>query len=238
MSSLFQIKKLEGAKNYDIWRTQCYNVLMQKDQYKPIKAKGVKPSNITDEQWEKMDNLAMSTIMLTVVDSLVVGIRDEPTAWRMWQRLEDTYAKKSATGKAYWLKKLVGLHMKEGTPMSTHIIEFNSIFSQVINQGLKLDDELKATLILCSLPESWDTFRTSTSNSNPILLFADVESALLQEEMNRKNNAVGKSNALNTRSRSKTRGKDKERERSKSRSKKDLVCNYCGKKGHVEKKCF
>ena len=122
--------------------------------------------------------------------------------------------------------------------MSTHIIEFNSVFSQVINQGLKLDDELKATLILCSLPESWDTFRTSTSNSNAILLFADVESALLQEEMNRKNNAVGKSNALNARSRSKTRGKDTERERSKSRSKKDLVCNYCGKKEHVEKRCF
>ena len=78
------------------------------------------------------------------------------------------------------------LRMKEGTSMSVHLNEFNSIFSQLTNQKFDIDDEFKATFMLCTLPESWDTFRTALSNSNAILLFIDVESALLTEEMNRK----------------------------------------------------
>ena len=65
-SSLLQIKKLEGSRNYDVWQTQCYNVLLQKKQHVPIKTKGVKPALVTDEEWEAMDELAMSTIMLSV----------------------------------------------------------------------------------------------------------------------------------------------------------------------------
>ena len=178
-SSLLHIRKLEGAKNYDIWRTQVYNVLLQKSQHLPIREKGVKPSAISDEQWLNIDELMCSTLMLSVVDSLLPGIRDMPNAWAMWQRLENTYSQKSATGKVYWLKKLTSLEMKEGTSVSAHINEFKSIFSQVLAQGLKLDEEVQAVILLGSLPESWDTFRTATSNSNPLLNVADVEGAIL-----------------------------------------------------------
>ena len=111
-SSLLYIRKLEGAKNYDIWRTQAYNVLLQKSQHLPIREKGVTPSAISDEQWLNIDELTRSTLMLSVVDSLLPGIRDMPNAWAMWQRLENTYSQKSATGKVYWLKKLTSLEMK------------------------------------------------------------------------------------------------------------------------------
>ena len=56
-SSLLQIKKLEGSRNYDVWQTQCYNVLLQKKQHVPIKSKGVKPALVTDEEWEAMYEL-------------------------------------------------------------------------------------------------------------------------------------------------------------------------------------
>ena len=91
-ASLLQIKKLEGAKNSDIWQTQCYNVLLQKKQHKPIKEKGVRPNTITPEAWEEMDELARSTIMLSVADSLLFSIRDEQTSWKMWTRLQELYA--------------------------------------------------------------------------------------------------------------------------------------------------
>lgn len=75
----------------------------------------------------------------------------------------------------------------------------NSIIKQLANQKFNIDDEFKATFLLYTLPESWDIFRTALSNSNPILVYADVESQLLMEEMNRKNNASSKSStALNT----------------------------------------
>ena len=45
--------------------------------------------------------------------------------------------------------------------------------------------------LLVTLPESWDTFRTAISNSVPAgeLTNSNVESSLLTEEVNQKNNA-------------------------------------------------
>ena len=79
------------------------------------------------------------------------------------------------------------LRMKDGTPMSTHLSEFNSIFSQLVALQFIIDDEFKATFLLCTLPESWDTFKTTMSKLNVMLLYADVESSLLMEEMSRQN---------------------------------------------------
>ncbi|KAH7289383.1 hypothetical protein KP509_31G072500 [Ceratopteris richardii] len=81
--SLLYIKKLEGAHNYANWKKQCYNVMLQKKQAKPIKTQGVKPENMTAEEWEEVDELARSTIMLSVSDSLLFNIENEDTAWGM-----------------------------------------------------------------------------------------------------------------------------------------------------------
>ena len=122
--------------------------------------------------------------------------------------------------------------------MSTHLSEFNSIFSQLVALKFIIDDEFKATFLLCTLPESWDTFRTAMSNSNAMLLYADVESSLLVEEMSRQNNASNKSSsALHMRGRSQQRGKSDSYGRSKSCGK-DVECHHCGKKGHFKRDCF
>ena len=73
-SSLLHIRKLEGAHNFAIWQKLCYNVLLQKKYAKPIKEKGVKPESMSKEEWEEMDELARSTIMLSVSESLLFNL--------------------------------------------------------------------------------------------------------------------------------------------------------------------
>ena len=76
-----------------------------------------------------------------------------------------------------------------------------------------MDEEFKATFLLCTLSESWDIFKTAMSNSNAMLLYDDVESTLFMEEMNRQNNASNKSSsALHTRGRSQQKGKSNSRD--------------------------
>ena len=48
--SSFNIEKLEGNANFSYWKEQCYNVLIQKKQVKPIKTKGVKPLDMSEEE--------------------------------------------------------------------------------------------------------------------------------------------------------------------------------------------
>ena len=50
-------------------------------------------------------------------------------------------------------------------------------------QRMNLDDEMKAIFLLCSLPNSWDTFCMAVSNSAPNgnLVYNNITGALLSE---------------------------------------------------------
>ena len=79
--------------------------------------------------------------------------------------------------------------MKDGVSMSTHLNEFNSVFDQLKGKGIQLNDSLKALFLLITLPDSWDTFWTTLSDTAIVdgLSSAMFESSLLTKEVNKKN---------------------------------------------------
>ena len=109
---------------------------------------------------------------------------------------------------------MVDLKRKDGTSMSNHLNEFNSMFNQVSEQGIELNDSLKALFLLITLPNSWDTFCTivSTNAAADGLSSVTMEASLLIEEVNWKNNEALKSgSALVVHGQSIDRNKGKER---------------------------
>ena len=142
-SSLFNIEKLDGT-NFPFWKEQIYNVLVQKKQVKPLKLQGIKLKGMSAGDWDEMDELARSTIMLTLSKSVYFNVKEMKTSYELWQKLCDLYEQKSAASQVYWLKQLVDLKMKDGTPMSSHLNEFNTIFSQLSAQEVEFEDSVKA----------------------------------------------------------------------------------------------
>ena len=192
--------------------------------------------------WDEMDELARSTIMLTLSKSVYFNVKEMKTSYELWQKLCDMYGQKSAASQVYWLKQLVDLKMKDETPMSSHLNEFNTIFSQLSAQEVEFADSVKTLFLLITLPESWDTFRTAISNSTPAsgLTSASEESSLLTEEVNKKNmDSTHGGNGLYVRGRSKERSKsdDKGKGCSKSCGCSNIECYHCHKKGHMKKDC-
>ena len=55
--------------------------------------------------------------------------------------------------------------MSEGGSLAGHINEFNMITSQLSSVGINFKDEIKALVLMSSLPESWDTFVAAISSS-------------------------------------------------------------------------
>ncbi|KAI5083625.1 hypothetical protein GOP47_0003368, partial [Adiantum capillus-veneris] len=242
-TALYNIKKLDGT-NFPLWKKQIWHVLVQKKQIKPINLKGIKPEDMDEDEWSEMDELALSTIMLTLAESVYFNVADEMSAYQAWLKLSNLYEKKSAASQVYWLKKHVDLKIKEGTPMSDHLNEFNTIYSQLSAQGVKFDEPVRAMFLLITLPESWDTFRTNLSNSTPPdgLNIAGVEGSLLTEETNRKTMDKGKGTPLVVKGRTKEKYKGGKRNQSRSKSrnakgKSDIECYHCGKKGHMKRDC-
>ncbi|MCO5599011.1 hypothetical protein L7F22_053110 [Adiantum nelumboides] len=106
---------------------QC---LGTKKQAKPICLVGLKLEDMDMDDWIELDELARSTIMLTLHKSIYFNVKDTKGAYGVWQALGNLYEKKSAASKVFWHKKLIDLHKKETTPMPTHLNEFKTILSR------------------------------------------------------------------------------------------------------------
>ena len=144
------------------------------------------------------------------------------------------------------MKRLFNMQISEDGYVANHLNDFNTVTSQLSSVGVNFDDEVRALLFLCSLPESWNGLVMAISNSvsgSSNLKFDDVVGSILSEAMRWKSSSETSGNALSKESRGRRmeRGKilgyrSKSRKgRSKSRS--GIVCWKCGKKGHLKKDC-
>ena len=87
------------------------------------------------------------------------------------------------------MKCLFNMKMSEGGSIVNHLIEFNTLTSQLSYVKANFDDEVRALLILCSLPTRWNSLVMDVTNSvasSNTLKFDDVVGVILSEEMRRK----------------------------------------------------
>ena len=121
--------------------------------------------------------------------------------------------------------------------------ELDSQHSQISSQGTTIEDELRAMILMSSLPSSWETFVTTVCNaSTTTIKYSEVTSAILTEAAQRKSFTKdsaeeayvvqGSNDRSNNRGRSSSRPPNNQRSRSKSRE--TQICNYCKKPGHIK----
>ena len=65
---------------------------------------GVKLETMGKEDWEDLDELARSTIMLTLSKSVYFNVKDTKTSHELWEKLCNLYEQKSVASQVYWLK--------------------------------------------------------------------------------------------------------------------------------------
>src|ERR1044072_731703 len=146
---------------------------------------------------------------------------------------------------------MMALKYQDETPPADHLNSFQGILNQLSGMRIKFDEEVQGLLLLGSLPDTWETFRTSLSNSAPdgVMSMDLAKSGILNEEMRRRSQtSSSQSEVLITQSRGRSKNRssssnynsnNRNQSRSKSRGKyKTFQCNHCGKKGHTEKYCW
>jgi hypothetical protein len=136
--------------------------------------------------------------------------------------------------------------MKESDSITAHLNDFEGIISQLSAQGMTIDDELKALLLMSTLPPSWETFITTVCNASAAAVkYSETTSSILSEDARRKTfvqNTASEAYTVQSTGdrqqhlgRSFSRGANASRNRSKSRG--SVTCNYCKKPGHVKNEC-
>ena len=62
---------------------------------------GVKPKAMGKEDWEDLDELAKSTIMLTLSKSVYFNVKDTQMSHELWEKPCDLYEQKSVALQVY-----------------------------------------------------------------------------------------------------------------------------------------
>ena len=107
---------------------------------------------MSQEDWEYMDMMMRSTIMLSLSKDVYYNVNGTTTSYELQQKLSNLYEQKKAASQIYWLKELVELKLKEGGPMSNHLNEFNSIYSHLITQEVNFLDSMTVLFMFITLP--------------------------------------------------------------------------------------
>ena len=78
------------------------------------------------------------------------------------------------------MRKFYDIRMKDIDSVTSHLNDFDTVWSQLHAQKMTMDDELKCVFLLCTLPSSWDTFCTVVSISalNGKLIYNDMWSTI------------------------------------------------------------
>ncbi|GKA93400.1 hypothetical protein Tco_0815386, partial [Tanacetum coccineum] len=83
---------------------------------------------------------------------------------------------------------MMRLKYTDGSPITDHLNAFQGIINQLAGMGIKFEDEIQGLWLLGTLPDTWETFRTSLSNSAPdgVITMELAKGSILNEETRRK----------------------------------------------------
>ncbi|XP_070006880.1 retrovirus-related Pol polyprotein from transposon TNT 1-94 isoform X1 [Nicotiana sylvestris] len=197
------------------------------------------PEDMKETKKEDLKERALSAIFMSVTDSVLREIAEETSAATTWKKLEDLYSKKSLTNRLYLKKRLYNLRINEGTPVKTHLDEFNSIIMDMKNVDIKIESEDQALIVLCSLPQSYDTFADTLLYGKDSISLEDVSNALKSKELKKSfpdNRIEGEGLVIRGRTQQKDFNRKKSTARSKSRARKQN-CYECEEQGHYKRDC-
>ena len=242
------IEKFDGT-DFVYWRMQIEDYLYGRQLHLPLL--GTKPEAMKAEEWALLDRQILGVIRLTLSRSIAHNVvKEKPTA-DLTKALSGMYEKPSANNKVHLMKKMFNLKMAENASVAQHLNEFNTITNQLSSIEIDFDDEIRALIVLASLPNSWEAMRMAVSNSigKEKFKYNDLRDLILAGEIRRKDasESSGSGSALHLETRGRgndrnsNRGRSKSRNsnrnRSKSRSGQQVQCWNCGKIGHFRNQC-
>ncbi|KAH9706494.1 hypothetical protein KPL70_012223 [Citrus sinensis] len=127
-----------------------------------------------------------------------VKVKDEECAVTLWRTLEEKYLVKSPENRLHAMSQVYGFRMKPGVSMHDHVSRFEKLLADLKNLDEDIKDEVKAMILLHSLPKEYSHFVTTLIYGKSVIVFKDVCTVLTSLEIrnNDKNSERASSEAL------------------------------------------
>src|SRR5882762_1953369 len=193
-------------------------------------------------KWMMGEAVVRQAIATTIPDSLFIEVRKEVTARLMWEAVRMKREKKSRMVTVDLRRKLQAEKCSEHDDMRAHLNKLQTMREDLASMGASIVDEDFTSIILGSIPPSYDTYIaaiTATSTLlNQVLTPTNLIDAISDEADRRaiKNPKSKKDehDAAFVAGQPKRGGGNS----GSKKSKKDVECFNCHKKGHLKRDCW
>ena len=185
MAEITKIEPLSG-KNYQSWKYNTKLVLMERGLWGFVEGTENTPnSTATDavrNAYRLRSDKAYSLIALSVDKSLQVHISSTTDPRAAWEVLQKQFECVSIAQIVRLNRKFYAATMKEGTDLMEHLTYMTSLAEQLRELKEEITPQKFATVVLGSLPESYDNFISSLNTTKVDELNWDNIKGLLIEE--------------------------------------------------------
>jgi len=246
-TSTYRIEPLHGAANYNVWHIKMRHILIDLGLFKYVESMAPplaadKSNESAIEIWNEKDHKALSTISLHVDNSALVYIAGATTSKEAWDTLKRMYETAGTISIIATRWKLFRTHCPEETNIKEHIRTLCGLRQQLASQGQVMLGSEFSTILLTSLPDSWDLF-VFTIDKSTILDTADPDSSkliskILEEDLCKTSKNTSSEIALSA------HGNHNHQDSSiinnhshRSKYNANVTCHYCKCVGHIQKKC-
>ncbi|KAH9656595.1 hypothetical protein KPL70_022738 [Citrus sinensis] len=234
------VEKFDGKINFGMLRREVMDALIQIDLDVVLKNK----RHLYDEEiWDCMNEKVCGQIRSCLTNEVKYLVKDEECAVTLWRTLEEKYLVKGPENCLHAMSQVYGFRMKPGVSMHDHVSRFEKLLADLKNLDEDIKDEVKAMILLHSLPDEYSHFVTTLIYGKSVIVFKDVCTALTSLEIwnNDKNSERASSEVLVSRDwameKQKKRGGKNSRSKSRSRNIARDECAFCHEKHHWRKDC-
>jgi gag-polypeptide of LTR copia-type/Domain of unknown function (DUF4219) len=225
-TNLYQVDKLTNS-NFSTWKFRIEMVLKARKLWKYVETEA--DASVKEKEQEQE---ALSQIALTVSDGVIGHIRNAKTARQAWLKICSVFEQKGLASQVFLRRKLINVKLEDSEPMQNHINKIRELSDQLEAIGDPVKDRELAIIILCSLPERYNSLVISLESRSPKdLTFDMVAGRLLAEEERQKESESGSNSGESAFYSGRF-------PRKKSPLKSPLRCNFCGRVGHMERNCY
>ena len=191
MAEITKIDKLSG-KNYQSWKYNVKLVLMERGLWGfTQEGKEVPPAetatNAVKNAFQLRSDKAYSLIALNVEKHIQIHISGTTDPLVAWQNLQKQFEFVSITQIVRLNRKFYAATMQERGDLMKHLTYMTSLAEQLREMKEDISARKFATVVLGSLPESYDNFLTSLNARNAEELDWDnIKGLLIEEYLKRK----------------------------------------------------